>query len=75
MLPSATVDGGTVDDIKRFIGRGLKTESWPILQFHGVGGDHGQNFDPTAFREIVQWLNTQRIAVQTISTVIGDQHV
>lgn len=72
MLPSAVVDNGSKDDIRRFIEQGLQSDSWPILQFHGVGGSHGQNCEPREFRELVQWLSTKNIAVQTISNFVAN---
>lgn len=67
MLPSVSVEGQPLERIKTFIKKGLADGRWPILQFHGVGGSHGQNCDPVVFAELICWLAAENIMVETIS--------
>ncbi|MEQ9409412.1 MAG: polysaccharide deacetylase family protein [Fuerstiella sp.] len=67
LLPSASVEKCCCDDIKHFVERGLENGSWPILQFHGVGGSHGQNCEPNIFRELIEWMAASDLTVETVT--------
>jgi Polysaccharide deacetylase len=55
-LPSAAVEGHSFEEMRGFVTRSLARKSWPILQFHGVGGGHHMNCDRTEFKRLVVWL-------------------
>ena len=67
LLPSATVENCTATDVTQFVDRALQSDTWPILQFHGIGGNHGQNCQVTVFEQIVSWLAAQNVTVETVS--------
>ena len=56
-LPSVAVDGWSLRNLVEFTERGLASQSWVILQFHGVGGGHRLNCDLNVFRDFVVWLH------------------
>ena len=69
LLPSANVDNCSADEVTQFVERGLQSDTWPILQFHGIGGDHGQNCELTVFEQVVSWLAAQDVTVESVSAV------
>jgi sialate O-acetylesterase len=55
-LPSLSVTNQTFDELRTFCERAVDAETWAILQFHGVGGGHGQDCDLAVFTKLVNWL-------------------
>lgn len=66
-LPSASLEDCSAEDVQRFVERGLAAGTWPILQIHGVGGDHGQNCTPQVFEEFLAWLSRSGVSVRTVT--------
>lgn len=69
MLPSVSIEQHSAEQVTQFLERALKADAWPILQFHGVGGDHGQNCEPAVFDEIIHWLAENHVTVETVTSV------
>lgn len=55
-IPSAAVDGHSFGEMRDFVERGLAAESWPVLQFHGVGGGHRLDCRYEDFAALIDWL-------------------
>jgi hypothetical protein len=56
-LPSAAVAGHTFSQMRDFVVRSFEKNSWPILQFHGVGGGHSMDCDLKEFQKLIDWLS------------------
>ena len=72
MLPSVSIENDPLENIQHFVNRGWSGSKWPILQFHGVGGDHGQNCDPKVFEKFVHWLASEGACVMTITNAASE---
>lgn len=69
-LPSVAVDAWKLADLTGFVERGLAADSWPILQFHGVGGGHRLDCEIHVFRDFIVWLS-DRHAPRVVTVVEG----
>ena len=72
MLPSVSIENDPLENIQHFVNRGWSGSKWPILQFHGVGGDHGQNCAPKVFEKFVHWLASEGACVMTITNAASE---
>lgn len=55
-LFSAAVDEHSLADLQAFTERGLRGQTWVILQFHGVGGGHRMDCSLSVFRDYTHWI-------------------
>lgn len=56
-LISAAVEHHSFAEMQQYVERGLEAGSWPILQFHGIGGGHHMDCKVAVFRDFVHWLS------------------
>ena len=69
-LPSVAVDNWSLPDLQRHVTASVKSGTWAILQFHGVGGGHRLNCHLAVFLEFVAWLQSEH-AGQVITVLEG----
>ena len=69
-LPSAAVESDDLATLQDFVRRGVEANSWPILQFHGIGGGHRMDCDKEVFRSLVEWL-AENYRDQVVTVLYG----
>lgn len=55
-LYSVAIESHSFNEVRQFIERGLKSNRWSIIQFHGIEGGHHMDCSLQVFRDIVHWL-------------------
>ena len=59
-LPSVAVENWTLADLQQHVSAAMESDTWAILQFHGVGGGHHMDCPLQVFRDFVAWLREER---------------
>lgn len=73
-LPSVAVDNWSLTELQSHVTASVTSETWAILQFHGVGGGHRLNCPLTIFQELVAWLQAE-YAGQVITVIEGARRI
>lgn len=58
-LPSVAVENWTFQDLKNHVTTAVDSDTWLILQFHGVGGGHRMDCELNVFQDFVAWLKSE----------------
>jgi len=73
-LYSVAVESHSFNEVRGFIERGLGSNRWPIIQFHGIAGGHHMDCCLQVFRDLVHWLaDSNRDQVKTICEVVSEE--
>lgn len=56
-LPSAAISGESWNVMRDFVTRSIESNTWGILQFHGIAGGHHMDCRIDDFREFCRWLS------------------
>ena len=67
-IPSVAVENWSLLDLQRHVTSAATSNTWAILQFHGVGGGHHMDCPLPVFLEFVSWLKTEY--PQSVITVL-----
>ena len=55
-LPSVAIENWSLAELIAFTEKGLKANTWVILQFHGIGGGHRMDCGLDVFQQFTRWL-------------------
>ncbi len=73
-MPSVAVENWSLHDLQQHVNRAITSNTWAILQFHGVGGGHQMDCPLSIFMEFVTWLKSE-YAERVITVLEGSRRL
>lgn len=59
-IPAYSVNGDSIDSLKKLVDDAIANKTWLVFLFHGVGGEHSLNVDAPVHAELLAYLKSRK---------------